>query len=88
MDKIKKNIIYAIIVGIAITLISGLIPRRSLLGATSYGWPLIWLIHLVIPQDRNPWRFKVMHFIYDLLFWSLVSLIPLQLVMKKFSNSH
>jgi len=46
-----KNMLLSVIGGVAITLLLGFIPSRTLTGATHHGFPLAWRIRLVLhPQ--------------------------------------
>lgn len=63
--------------GIVITLLTGLIPFRSLLGATHYGFPLGWLIRLVLAPEFFPWRVSWLGLVVDVFIWGTVVLAAL-----------
>ncbi len=74
----KSRLIFAaIIMGIVITLITGLIngPPTGLIGATGYGYPITWLRKLVLAPQYNPWRVGVYGIIFDIGFWFVIVLI-------------
>jgi len=65
----------AIVGGIAATLVSGLFPHTSplLAGAVWYGYPLSWLIRMIVAPSYNPWTILWLSFLIDVLFWSIVA---------------
>jgi hypothetical protein len=62
-------------VGLAITLISGLVDTTpsGILGATWHGWPLVWSYVIVYPG--SPWSVNWVNFAGDILLWSVVSFV-------------
>jgi hypothetical protein len=76
MDN-KKTLI-SLIGGIGVTLITGLIPNRTLLGATHYGWLLTWRIHLVLAPQHNPWKILPVNFLLDTVLWGIIIFIILR----------
>ncbi len=65
--------IFAIIGGVAITLLTGLIPNTPMLvGAVHYGYPFSWLIRLVIAPEYFPWRINVLNLVADIVVWTIV----------------
>jgi len=77
-----RILLYAIIGGVIITLLTGLIPNTSpeLLGALHYGYPFPWFIRIVYPQF--PWHINEINLINDIAFWSVTATIVL-LVLKR-----
>lgn len=67
-----KNLLISLFGGIGITLITGLLQRQTLAGATHYGWPIAWRIRLVLAPQYNPWRMSPIWFIVDAILWGLV----------------
>ncbi len=70
------NIGLAIIIGIAITVISGLLnvtPGGGFVGATWYGYPTAWLIYRVLAPQYSPWAFNWTNFAIDVVFWFVVT---------------
>lgn len=67
-----KTLLVSLFGGTGITLITGLIPRKALIGATHYGWPMAWLIRLVLAPQHNPWRVSPVWLVADVTLWGLV----------------
>ena len=57
-----------------LTLLTGLYPLRTPMGATHYGFPLAWLTRLVIAPEYFPWRVNWPELVVDLVVWSGVTL--------------
>ena len=80
---ILKKIIVAIVGGIIITLISGLLNLTppGLVGATWYGYPFSWLQWRAIGPQYNPWFITpVSGLVGDIVVWAVVILIILLVV--------
>lgn len=60
------------IVGAIITLLTGLTTSRILEGATHYGYPLAWLIRLVIAPQHFPWRVNALYLVVDIIVWAVI----------------
>jgi hypothetical protein len=71
---LNRNWIYSIIFGIVITLLTGLISntQAKLVGATHYGYPLVWLIRRVLAPQYFPWRIDTVNLIIDIIIWTSV----------------
>lgn len=69
-----KLIVYSMISGLVITLLTGLFTNMpaKLLGAVHYGYPFAWLIRLVIAPEYFPWRVNILNLILDIVIWSIV----------------
>ena len=69
-----KIILAAILSGVIVTLLTGLISNTPpiLVGATRYGYPLAWLARLVIAPQYFPWRFNMLTLIADMVIWAVV----------------
>lgn len=65
--------------GILVTLLTGLVPLRTLVGATQYGFPLAWLIRRVLAPEYFPWRVSWLGLVVDLIFWTALVLVLLLL---------
>lgn len=78
----KKIAIVALIVGLVITLITGLVKTtpQDLVGATWYGWPLAWRIVPVVLQPQA--SYKIGEFIGDVIIWFIVVFVILFLLKK------
>jgi len=71
-------------IGIVISLLTGFVSVRTLIGGTHYGFPLAWRIEVVLPHERNPWRFNILYLITDVIFWSIVvGVVPVLIRRKK-----
>lgn len=81
---LNRNWITPIIAGIVITLLTGLISNTeaTLVGATHYGYPLAWLIRLVLAPQYFPWRINIVNLIIDIIIWTLVIGIILYAIKK------
>jgi hypothetical protein len=80
-----KILFSAIIGGVIITLLTGLISnmKAMLVGATHYGYPFAWLIRLVIAPQYFPCRFNVLFFIADIIIWALIVGIILFILSRR-----
>ena len=78
-----KILVYAIICGVVITLLTGLIGTTPpmLVGAVWYGFPLAWLIRLVVAPEYFPWQVNFISLVIDVIFWAVVIGIILFLVI-------
>jgi hypothetical protein len=72
-----KMIIYSILAGLVITILTGLFTNMpsKLLGAVHYGYPFAWLIRLVIAPEHFPWRVNMLKLIMNMVIWSIVVFI-------------
>ncbi len=64
-----KTVIYSVIGGVVVTLLTGLISNTPpmLVGAMHYGYPLAWLTRLVLAPEYFPWRVNVPNLVVDLV---------------------
>lgn len=69
-----KTAISAIIGGIIVTLLTGLLVNTPplMVGATHYGYPLAWLTRLIIAPEYFPWRVEYGNLIADIIVWSIM----------------
>jgi hypothetical protein len=79
-----KTLIFAIIGGIVITLLTGLINRTPpmLVGAVYYGYPFAWLEMMVIAPQYFPWVVRPVRLILDIVVWTIVVWVILFVVSK------
>ena len=79
-----KRLVVAIIGGIIITLLTGLFSStpQMLVGAEWYGFPLAWLIRMVVAPEYNPWKVEFLNFIADVVVWSVILLVIVFIVDK------
>lgn len=77
--KPVKLLVSAVIGGIVITLLTGLLENtpEMLVGATWYGYPLAWLVRKIIAPQYFPWVVQPLSLIADIIFWAVVVAIIL-----------
>ena len=77
-----KKIVYALIAGLVITLITGFINNTpsGLLGAIHYGFPLVWRIVLVTATPTTNYDF--VNFIGDVIIWFVIVGVLMYLYTK------
>jgi hypothetical protein len=80
-----KKVLMALVGGIAITLATGLMPNTPgmLVGARWYGYPLAWLIRMVVAPEYFPWKVEIVGLIADIVVWTLIVLVILLVAMRK-----
>lgn len=65
-----KKIVYALIAGVVITLITGFVATTLVEGVTPYGFPLAWRI---VPVTLAPIaHYDAVNFIGDVIVWFVV----------------
>ena len=84
MKSSMKTLLFAVIGGIVITLVTGLINNtpEMLVGAVYYGYPLAWLEMLVIAPQYFPWHVRPVRLIVDIIVWAIVVWVILFVVSK------
>lgn len=77
--KPLKLLALAAIGGIVITLLTGLVENtpEMLVGAVWYGYPLAWLVRIVVAPGYNPWVLRQLRLIADIVFWAIIVAILL-----------
>ena len=55
------------------TLLTGLVANRTLLGGEWYGYPFAWLIRRVLSPEYFPWNVEVFWLVVDTVVWALVT---------------
>lgn len=80
-----KQLILAVIVGVAITLITGLIPNTPpmLVGAVHYGYPFPWLFRMIVGPGYFPWATDTGNLVVDIILWSIITGIVLLALHRK-----
>lgn len=70
----KKLVFAAIIGGTLITLLTGFIPNTPPIwaGSTLYGYPLAWLLRLVLAPQYFPWKLNIANMIGDIIIWAII----------------
>ena len=84
MNSGLKTLIFAIIGGVVITLITGLINTTPsmLVGAVWYGLPFPWLIMYVVAPQYFPWHVRPLRFVLDIVTWAIVVWVILFVISK------
>jgi len=77
--KPLKLLVLAAIGGIVITLLTGLLENtpQMLVGAVWYGYPLAWLVRMVVAPQYFPWVVRPLRLIADIVFWAVIVAIVL-----------
>ncbi|MGD0177416.1 MAG: hypothetical protein ABSC50_11390 [Candidatus Bathyarchaeia archaeon] len=77
--KPLKLLVLAAIGGIVITLLTGLLENtpEMLVGAVWYGYPLAWLVRMVVAPQYFPWVVRPLSLIADIVFWAVIVAIVL-----------
>jgi hypothetical protein len=77
MLKPVKFLSLAVVGGIAVTLLSGLLENtpQMLVGAVWYGYPLAWLVRIIIPG--LPYVVRPLRLLLDIMFWTIIAGITL-----------
>lgn len=80
-----RKLSMALVGGTAITLLTGLIPNMpgSLVGARWYGYPLAWLIRMIVAPEYFPWKVEAIALIVDIVVWTLIVLVILLLWTRR-----
>lgn len=84
MEFSVKLLVEAVIGGLIVTLITGLISNTPamLVGATLYGYPLPWLVRMVVSPEYNPWKIIPENLIADIIIWNIIVGIIIYAVFK------
>jgi hypothetical protein len=79
-----SRLLVSILGGVIITLLTGLFPStpQMLVGAEWYGFPLAWLIRMIVAPEYNPWRVEFLNFIADVVVWSVILFVIVFIVDK------
>jgi len=69
-----RVVILSVIGGVILTLLTGLISNTPpmFVGATHYGYPLAWLVQLVLAPEYFPWQVNVLNLIVDIVIWIVI----------------
>ena len=84
MKSGTKNLIIAVVVGVVITLATGLLDHTpsGLMGASWSGYPLAWLVQMVVAPQYNPWVVRPLRLTADIVFWIVIIWVILFAVSK------
>ena len=85
MKKIVyKLIISSLIIGIVITLITGLFTHPDIVGANWWGYPLTWLTQAVLsPEYSPPLNINWLNLIIDIVVWTIIAFVILVAIFRK-----
>jgi len=78
-----KLVLFSVIGGIVVTLFTGFVTNTVLLGAEHYGYPMAWLIRLVLAPEYFSWRVNVLNLIVDLVVWTIIAGIVVALLTRR-----
>jgi hypothetical protein len=80
--NLYEKLIYSIILGIVITLASGLIPNiGGGLGVQGFGFPFPWMMQAIYPGA--PMTFDWIALILDSVIWSIFAIIVIHFFVDK-----
>jgi hypothetical protein len=84
MMNTTNRLVVSILGGEIVTLLTGLFSNtpEMLVGAEHYGFPLAWLIRMIVAPEYNPWRIEFVNFLVDLVVWSVILLVIVFIVEK------
>jgi len=77
-----KFVVFSVVGGVVVTLLTGFLTNRVLLGAEHYGYPLDWLGRLVLAPEYFPWRVNVLNLIVDLAIWTIIAGIVIAVLTR------
>jgi hypothetical protein len=79
-----KTIIFALIGGVVITLVTGLLDHtpEMLVGAVYFGYPFAWLEMLVVAPQYFPWVVRPVRLVLDIVVWTIVVWVILFVVFR------
>jgi hypothetical protein len=80
---IAKLVMFSVVGGVVATLLTGILKNTVLLGAEHYGYPMAWLIRLVLAPEYFPWRVNMLNLIVDLVFGTVIAGIVVAVLMRK-----
>jgi hypothetical protein len=84
MMNTTSRLVVSILGGEIITLLTGLFSNtpEMLVGAEHFGFPLAWLIRMIVAPEYNPWRIEFVNFLADVVVWSVILLVIVFIVEK------
>ena len=82
--KIVKVFIISIILGIVITMITGLfLNQGQYLGSSRWGYPVYWLSQMVVgPEYSPPLNVVWLNLLIDITIWSILFIVILIIVFR------
>lgn len=80
----RRIVIISVVGGVVIALLTGLVSNTPMLvGAVWYGYPLAWLIRMIVAPEYFPWKVEIVNLIADIVVWTLIVLVILLVAMRK-----
>jgi hypothetical protein len=69
-----RSILFAIAGGVLVALATGLFSNTPsmLVGAVHYGYPLPWLIRMIVAPEYFPWVVNYVNLIVDIVVWAII----------------
>jgi hypothetical protein len=69
-----RAVLIAVAGGVLLTLLTGLLSNtpEMMVGATHYGYPLAWLIRMIVAPQYFPWVVDYLGLLADIVFWSII----------------
>ena len=77
-----KFLVFSVVGGVVVSLLTGFLTNTVLLGAEHYGYPLDWLVRLVLAPEYFPWRVNVLNLIVDLAIWTIIAGIVIAVLTR------
>jgi hypothetical protein len=79
-----RTVLIAVAGGVLLTLLTGLLPNtpEMMVGATHYGYPLAWLIRMIVAPQYFPWVIDYLGLLADVIFWAIIAAIVLLAIGK------
>ncbi len=76
-----QKIVYSVISGFVVTLITALLPNTAMIGTSGYGYPFPWLAQSFYPPG-GPMMLLWSGLIIDHLVWTVVAFLVIKLYQK------
>jgi hypothetical protein len=75
-------VLIAIVGGVLLTLLTGVFSNtpEMMVGATHYGYPLPWLVRMIVAPEYFPWVVDYVNLLADVITWSIIVGIVLLVV--------
>jgi len=80
--NILTRLLVSVLGAEVLALLTGLVANTPamLVGAEHYGYPLPWLIRMVVAPWYNPWRIDFVGFFADIVIWTVILFVLLFVV--------
>jgi hypothetical protein len=77
-----RTVLIAIVGGVLLTLLTGVFSNtpEMMVGATHYGYPLPWLVRMIVAPEYFPWVVDYVNLLADVITWSIIVGIVLLVV--------